>query len=277
MAGTLYRGCRPTQNSWKVVFVLGKKKNKRPFLHCDCNKCGKSFVPRLKEEPHGDGVRQYLICPHCDQIYPVCKITPKGLAIREQIQDAVNRNDRKRIDELQRLLKPEVIRLWTNWLMSAGKWYQSESTWWYVCRCRWWWYMFPSFIANRSGTNPKIKNVKKKTTNEWNIITMDVNHQRWCDITMKTPDPFYLTTTWKKIRVVVLARDNHICQVCLRDRGRLVPADLVHHVLPIDTHPWLALVLSNLLSVCLPCHNRIHGTMSSRDVVVPRRARVFKG
>ena len=69
----------------------------------------------------------------------------------------------------------------------------------------------------------------------------------------KKPNPFYLSKPWRKIRAVALARDNHLCQNCLK-RGRLRAAALVHHIAPLDERPDLGLELDNLLSLCMRCH-----------------------
>lgn len=38
-------------------------------------------------------------------------------------------------------------------------------------------------------------------------------------------------TAWTKLRLSILARDNHLCQPCLRE-GRLTPARTVDHIKP---------------------------------------------
>ena len=91
---------------------------------------------------------------------------------------------------------------------------------------------------------------------------------------MKKPNPFYLTTAWRKIRAVALVRDHYLCQYCLQE-GRLTTAELVHHIKPIEMYPELALVLDNLVSLCGACHNRVHAHQESNEAV--RRARVIKG
>ena len=74
---------------------------------------------------------------------------------------------------------------------------------------------------------------------------------------MKKTNPFYKTTAWKKCREAVLARDNYLCQRCLRS-GKLKPADVVHHIDPLKDNPDKAFDESNLESVCASCHNRLH-------------------
>ena len=90
-------------------------------------------------------------------------------------------------------------------------------------------------------------------------------------------DWLYKTKQWGLIRSVALARDHYLCQRCL-ENGLLTPAEMVHHVEPVETHPWLAFVLDNLLSLCNACHNSVH-RKGKTHVQKPRRkvrARVEK-
>lgn len=56
---------------------------------------------------------------------------------------------------------------------------------------------------------------------------------------------------WDKLRLVILARDQHLCQPCLR-KGRPTPATEVHHLkAKVDggtDDP------ANLMSTCHACH-----------------------
>ncbi len=60
-------------------------------------------------------------------------------------------------------------------------------------------------------------------------------------------------TAWDKLRKVILARDNHLCQACLA-RGLTTPGNHVDHILSKakggtdDT--------ANLRTLCKPCHSR---------------------
>lgn len=56
---------------------------------------------------------------------------------------------------------------------------------------------------------------------------------------------------WKKIRVAVLARDEHVCQPGLTE-GRVTPAHEVHHVR--SQAPGGTDDLGNLLATSHPCH-----------------------
>ena len=79
----------------------------------------------------------------------------------------------------------------------------------------------------------------------------------------KESKPFYHTAAWKRARRAALSRDQGMCCDCM-DRFRagygIRPrrADMVHHVIPIDERPDLALDLANLRSLCSECHNVRH-------------------
>ena len=65
---------------------------------------------------------------------------------------------------------------------------------------------------------------------------------------------------WVKIREAQLSA-HPLCAECEK-AGRLTPAQLVHHVIPLDkggtNDP------ANLLSLCKACHSRLHGRDGSR-------------
>jgi len=46
-----------------------------------------------------------------------------------------------------------------------------------------------------------------------------------------------------------------LCEECLK-HGRTTPVEQVHHIRPAALRPDLFFVLSNLMSVCVPCHAR---------------------
>lgn len=67
----------------------------------------------------------------------------------------------------------------------------------------------------------------------------------------------YDSPKWKHLRGVALRRDHYICQICKR-YGKQVQATEVHHVAHVDAAPELAYELSNLISLCHSCHNKMH-------------------
>lgn len=68
---------------------------------------------------------------------------------------------------------------------------------------------------------------------------------------------FYHTREWLTIRQQVLARDYYLCQECLKEK-RIRRADTVHHIVPVKENWAKRLDLSNLVSLCHECHNKIH-------------------
>lgn len=71
---------------------------------------------------------------------------------------------------------------------------------------------------------------------------------------------FYQCKAWygkDGIRLKALERDNYECQECKR-QGKVGPAQNVHHIKEVKDYPELALVLDNVESVCIKCHNKEH-------------------
>lgn len=72
---------------------------------------------------------------------------------------------------------------------------------------------------------------------------------------------FYASAKWKKCRTLFLT-EHPFCERCLQ-AGRIVPAQIVHHKIHIDSDdkiddPMLALNPENLEALCLPCHDKEH-------------------
>lgn len=62
---------------------------------------------------------------------------------------------------------------------------------------------------------------------------------------------------WTKVRLKALKRDEYLCQHCLLNDDRMVPAEHVDHVQPFHgMFDPLRLSLTNLQSLCQPCHSR---------------------
>ena len=68
---------------------------------------------------------------------------------------------------------------------------------------------------------------------------------------------FYQSKPWRSLRIEALERDHYECQECKR-QGRVGPAQNVHHIKEVKTHPHLALDLNNVEAVCVNCHNKEH-------------------
>src|SRR5690606_41899955 len=67
---------------------------------------------------------------------------------------------------------------------------------------------------------------------------------------------FYKSAAWERLRRVVLARDNYLCQRCL-EHQRITPATTVDHIVPLSVAWERRLDMSNLRSLCGPCHNAV--------------------
>jgi 5-methylcytosine-specific restriction protein A len=73
-------------------------------------------------------------------------------------------------------------------------------------------------------------------------------------------------SNWRKISKAYL-QAYPLCENC-KAEGRLIPAELVHHVIPIEnggTHN-----LHNLMSVCKSCHNAIHNQNGEKGFAANR-------
>jgi len=63
-------------------------------------------------------------------------------------------------------------------------------------------------------------------------------------------------SVWQLLRLTYL-QQHPLCELCQQD-GLIVPAILVHHIIPIKDG-GARLDPSNLKSCCQPCHEAIHG------------------
>lgn len=88
--------------------------------------------------------------------------------------------------------------------------------------------------------------------------------------TEKQKKTFYNSSRWIGLRKIALMRDNHECQHCkeqglvhadsTKEEGKHKSVELnVHHIKEIEHHPELAEELDNLVTLCIECHNKVHG------------------
>ena len=70
-------------------------------------------------------------------------------------------------------------------------------------------------------------------------------------------ESFYKTKEWEQIRASVMIRDKYMCQIC-REAGKLVNAQCVHHIFPLQQYPNYSKERWNLISLCNTCHNEMH-------------------
>lgn len=70
-------------------------------------------------------------------------------------------------------------------------------------------------------------------------------------------EKFYKSKVWRNKREKILRRDGYLCQHC-KWYGKRTEAETVHHIKHLEEYPELALVSSNLISLCKKCHNKEH-------------------
>lgn len=71
----------------------------------------------------------------------------------------------------------------------------------------------------------------------------------------------YKTKQWQELRQYALIRDEYICQY-YKGFGKIVPAEMVHHVYPADKYPELFYNPNNLVSLSNKAHNKMHNRES---------------
>jgi len=92
---------------------------------------------------------------------------------------------------------------------------------------------------------------------------------------------FYDSKAWRKKREYIKRRDGQLCRRCL-ESGKVVAANTVHHIKPLNEFPALGLADGNLMSLCRECHEAVHdyrqGARQSerRMVQVPQGVRVIR-
>lgn len=77
-------------------------------LEVRCDRCGRKFRAGISERTvPGEGAVQEMECPHCHHVYPVARITPKGLTLRDRLKITSDPEERQK---LVAMLKEEVSR-----------------------------------------------------------------------------------------------------------------------------------------------------------------------
>ena len=74
---------------------------------------------------------------------------------------------------------------------------------------------------------------------------------------------FYDSKKWIEKKRRIMRRDGYMCQVSKR-YGKMIPAELVHHIFPLDEFPEYALEDWNLISVSWKVHNALHDRQTNR-------------
>ena len=85
-------------------------------------------------------------------------------------------------------------------------------------------------------------------------------------------DDFYKSARWQRLRAAALRRDNYQCQLEAR-RGRLVEAEVVHHIFPREQFPEYQWELWNLISITAENHRQLHEKYGNKLTPVGERLR----
>lgn len=62
---------------------------------------------------------------------------------------------------------------------------------------------------------------------------------------------------WQALRLLALRRDKYLCRESAR-YGKVVDANVVHHIWPAEDYPEYAYELWNLVSLCQAQHDAMH-------------------
>ena len=86
----------------------------------------------------------------------------------------------------------------------------------------------------------------------------------------------YKSTRWKHLAAKAMKRDGYKCQLSKR-YGKQAPAEMVHHIYPVDEYPEYAYCLWNLISLSQAMHNTLHDRntdkLTAEGVALLRRTR----
>lgn len=77
-------------------------------------------------------------------------------------------------------------------------------------------------------------------------------------------DEFIWSEQWRRKANSILRRDGYIDQYILKTTGRMIEANLVHHILPRDEFPQYAMEDWNLISLNKRTHSRIIHTIKGK-------------
>ena len=77
-------------------------------------------------------------------------------------------------------------------------------------------------------------------------------------------DEFIWSKQWREKSHKILRRDRYLDQYVLKTENRMIPADMVHHILPREDFPQYAMEDWNLISVSKRTHNKILHTIKGK-------------
>lgn len=106
------------------------------------------------------------------------------------------------------------------------------------------------------------------------IFAFCISRQHLSTHKMKKFD--YFDKKWKHLAAKAMRRDGYTCQISKR-YGKFVPAEVVHHIYPVDEYPEYAYCLWNLISLSRAAHNKLHdrenNKLTAEGVALMRRTK----
>jgi len=86
--------------------------------------------------------------------------------------------------------------------------------------------------------------------------------------------PFYKRKPWQDVRSFVLDRSHGLCERCLK-KGIVRPADVVHHIIPLNESnvddPSISLNPEKCMALCHCCHTEVHQELEIGALNGPRK------
>jgi thymidylate synthase (FAD) len=86
---------------------------------------------------------------------------------------------------------------------------------------------------------------------------------RWIDGSSPLRQTMYARSFWKELARAVYARDNYRCRKCGSPHCKGHPLH-AHHVAPWAGNPDSRFELSNIITLCKPCHTWVHSTKNTK-------------
>ena len=86
---------------------------------------------------------------------------------------------------------------------------------------------------------------------------------------------FYHSTAWIKTSKAYAASRFYICEICWKPAKQYVVHHKKHLTPENINDPYIALNWDNLQLLCTECHNQIHKTKSSRQVIFDSTGQVI--
>lgn len=98
------------------------------------------------------------------------------------------------------------------------------------------------------------------------------------EVVIMAARPFdYKSQQWRRVSAKAMRRDGYQCQLSRR-YGKAVPAELVHHIYPVDEYPEYGYCLWNLISLSRAVHNTLHdrttNQLTDKGLALMRRTRI---